>query len=380
MDHSYYYSYLEVDLGILRQNAVSIQEGLKPKRRLIPVVKGNAHGYGTFPVANMLYNDLGVRNIACAQVIEGIRMREGGLKDIDILLLSAVPYHAISYAVEYNLQIPVFTEEMAKLVSDEGKRQNKIPKIQIKIEAGLHRLGVMPGEPLIELLRYIKKLGNIEICGIYSHFSNAYERNDPITLKQYNIFESSVKEAAREGISPPMIHICCSGGSTWVNDTISTHVRCGCMFIGFSPMNDNSNPFNVKPAASWRAFITNISNVKKGEYVGYGTSFIAPKPLKTATISVGICDGFFRPLAYGGAPLLVNGKKARYIAVCMDQAFIDVTGIDCRINDEVTIFGKDAFGNSLSTMYLSQFADNNPTSLHGYLNNRVQRVYMDSTK
>ena len=377
MEHLFYNSYLEVDLGVIRQNALNIQNGLKYNRTLIPAIKGNAHGYGTVQIARMLSEDVGIKTLACAQIIEGVKMREAGLNKTDILLLGAVPYHAAPYAVKYGFHIPVFNKEMVKIISDEGRRQKKIPKVQVKIEVGLHRLGVLPGEPFIELLNYIKKLGNIELAGIYSHFSNAYEKDDPITLKQYDVFSNAVRSAEREGFAPPMIHICCSGASTWVPDTISTHVRSGCMVIGFSPMNDKSNPFGVSPAASWRAFITNICSVKAGEYIGYGTSYKAEKDMKTATISVGICDGFFRPLAYSGAPLLVNGRKVKYISVCMDQAFIDVTDIPCSINDEVTIFGYDKMGNQLSTEYLSEFTDRNPTSLHGYLNDRVQRVYVN---
>ncbi len=99
--------------------------------------------------------------------------------------------------------------------------------------------------------------------------------------------------------------------------------------------------------------------------------------MTTATVSVGICDGFFRPLASSKAPLLVNGKRAKYLSVCMDQMFIDVTGIDCEIGDEVTIFGKDRLGNNITTEYISKFVDHSPTSLTGYLNDRVKRIYIN---
>lgn len=91
MDREFYNSYIEVDLGILRQNAVNIMKGLKNGKKLIPVIKGNAHGYGTVEVTRMLYEDLGIRFIACAQLCEAKKLRNAGFDDLGILVLGAVP-------------------------------------------------------------------------------------------------------------------------------------------------------------------------------------------------------------------------------------------------------------------------------------------------
>ncbi len=377
MDLEYYSSYLEVDLGILRSNAEKIMSAIKP-RKFIPVVKGNSHGNGTVPVAAMLIEDLGINLIANAQIIESKKIRDAGYKDTELMLLSAVPYHALPYVVEYNLIAPVFDKKTAKLLSDAVSLSGKkYQDIQIKIETGLHRLGVNPQKDLNGLIAYIRSLKNLRIVGVYSHFGNAYEFNDEFTINQYKLFEDAVWQVRGLGIDPKYVHICCSGGSMWVEDTISTHARLGCMFTGFSGLDDGRNPFDVETAASWRAFITNICHLKPGERAGYGYSCVADREMTTATVSVGICDGFFRPLASSKAPLLVNGKRAKYLSVCMDQMFIDVTGIDCEIGDEVTIFGKDRLGNNITTEYISKFVDHSPTSLTGYLNDRVKRIYIN---
>ena len=379
MDLAHYYSYLEVDLEILKQNALNIKAALEPERVFIPVVKGNAHGFGTVPVARLLIEEVGVKTIACAQICEAIDIRNAGYKDLDILLLGGVPFHGIPYAVKYDLQMPIYDVESARLLSNAVKEQGKSrQKIQIKIDTGLHRIGVQPGEKLDQLLDHIIKLGNLEIDGVYSHFSNAYEINDPFARSQYELYAQSLRQVRNRGIRPKYIHICCSGAAAWLEDRISTHARLGCMFIGFSPMSDGSNPFNVRQAAAWRAFITNICELEPGEAAGYGRGNIVSRPTKTATLSIGYCDGFFRPLAMNKGPLLVNGKIAHYLSVAMDQIFIDVTDIDCEIGDEVTIFGKDkSSGLFLSTMELAAYADHNPASLHGYINGRVKRIYIN---
>ena len=308
MDLENYNSYLEVDLGILRENAVKIKRAIEPERIFIPVIKGNAHGFGTEAVAAMFIEDLGTACIACADICEAIKIREAGYKDTVIFLLGGVPFHTLPYAVQYDLQIPLFNKETAlrlsKAVAEAGKRSQKV---QLKIDVGLHRLGVLPGEPLKELVEYVSTLGNLEISGVYSHFSNPYERNDSITIHQNELFQDSVAQVRAMGVEPEYTHICCSGAATWLQNDRSTHVRIGCMYIGFSPMSDGSNPFGVRQAATWRAFITNICEVKAGDCVGYGTEMRAASPMRTATISIGFCDGLYQPS--GAQPRAIIGKR-----------------------------------------------------------------------
>jgi len=371
----FYNSCLEVDLGILRENAVKIAGKLKYGKKFMPVIKGNAHGYGTERVSRMLYDSLGIRVFACAQVVEGIKMRKAGITDADIILLGPAIKEGIHHAVEYDIQIPVYTKELADALNEEAKSHNKVQKAHIKIDVGLHRIGVLP-ENFEELLKYILTLENIEIDGIYAHFSNAYAVDDEITIKQYETYKKCVEKAKELGVDPKYKHICCSGGSTWVPDDISTHDRLGCMLIGFSPMENGTNPYGVEHASSWRAQITNICNLKKGDTIGYSTKKLE-KDTKTATVNVGICDGFFKPLADCEAPVLVRGKRGKYISVCMDQLFIDVTGIECEIGDEVTIFGKDPSGAVLTTDELTSITGWGNTLFHGYLTDRVKREYIN---
>lgn len=130
----------------------------------------------------------------------------------------------------------------------------------------------------------------------------------------------------------------------------------------------------VEEPATWRAFITNIKQVRPGESVGYRRHFIAERPTTVATIDVGYSAGINRPLALQGGPVLVHGHKTRYLGICMDQSFVDVTGIDCKLFDEVTLLGWDN-GQLLSLFDLAGFVDQNIHSLLSAISPVVLRVY-----
>ncbi len=375
MDLEYYNSYLKVDLGILKENTQKIKQALEPGRTVIPVIKGNAHGMGTVPVAATLIEDLAIKTIACAHICEARDIRLAGFQDAKILILGAVPDHALPYAMEYDLHVPVFREETAlllnQLAADRGKRQ----PIQIKVDVGLHRIGVLPGEPLKKLVAVLHRCEKLEITGIYSHYANPYTPGDPRTLNQYECFHQSVEQVRALGIDPPMVHIACSGAAGWVPDPISTHARIGCMYVGFT---EGPNLFNVRQAMTWRAFITNVMKLGPGEYVGYGLKNPVTRPMRVATLSIGACDGLCRPMVKGHGPVLLHGKRAPFISVCMDQSWIDVTDIPCKPGDQVTLFGQDIDTDAyLTTTELCTYGDGNPASLHELLSQRVKRVYVN---
>ena len=87
-----------------------------------------------------------------------------------------------------------------------------------------------------------------------------------------------------------------------------------------------------------KAVISCIKELAPGESVGYGRTYIAGHKMKLATIPIGYADGIDRALPrvwVSSTPAPVVGR------VCMDQLMVDVSGIDCRVGDEVVIFGGD---------------------------------------
>ena len=117
--------------------------------------------------------------------------------------------------------------------------------------------------------------------------------------------------------------------------------------------------------------------MKQGETVGYNREYTATRPTVIATIGVGYGDGISKDFGRVGSPVLVNGHRARYICVCMDQCMLAVTDIPCAIGDEVTIFGQSSDGEFLSVQELEATVGCDGNIIIGFLSSRVERRYIN---
>lgn len=375
MDIGMYNSYLEVNFGKMKESYRKVQAAAG-NRGVIPVMKANGYGIGLLPLANFTVNTMGADVVAVAQTSEGVQLREGGFRQIDIMLLGPAPEHAVPYAVENRLLLPVFNKENATMVDKAAADQGVVARVQLKINTGMNRIGVCAGEDLDALLAYIKTLSHIKVDGVFTHFVNATYTNDTQTPVAYAKFEQAVAQVRAAGIEPKYIHCCNTGATSWFKgDKISTHVRPGSLYMGYDSMDDGTNWLEVEEGISWRAFITNIHTIHAGESCGYCNHFVAEKDTVVATVDIGYADGLFRPMAQGTGVLLVNDDRAKYLATSMDQTMIDVTGLDVKVGDQVTIFGYSLGGAKLPLAELQNYTGQNLSYPLCLCNHRVKRIY-----
>lgn len=375
MDIGMYHSYLEVDFGNMKAQYQKVQQAAAP-RGVIPVMKANAYGIGLLPMADFLVNTMGAEVLAVAQTCEGAALREGGFQQADIMLLGPAPEHAVPYAVRYRLMLPVFNADNARMVERAAAEQGITARVQLKINTGMNRIGVCAGEELDALLALLKTLPHVQVDGVFTHFVNATYTNDPQTPVAYEKFCRAVEQIRAAGFSPRYIHCCNTGATSWFRgDTISTHVRPGSLYMGYDSMDDGTNWLQVEEGISWRAFVTNLHTIHAGESCGYCNHFVAEKDTRVATIDIGYADGLFRPMAQGTGVILLNDTRTRYLATSMDQTMIDATGIDCKVGDEVTIFGASKNGARLPLAELQNYTGQNLSYPLCLLTQRVKRIY-----
>lgn len=376
MELGVYNSYLEVDFSKIRDAYQKVKAAIGPKQEIMPVLKANAYGIGALTMADFLVQTMGAKSLAVGQVFEGAELREAGYRSVDILVMGAPPRHVLPYVVKYDLHTPVFRREDAEALDAEAARQGRTASVHIKIDTGMNRIGIRQGEALAGLLDFLKTLRHLEVVGVYTHFATATTTNDPFTYEQYEIFKKAVKQVQDAGFALRFIHCRNSGASEWFKEDICTHVRPGSLYMGYHSMDDGINALNVQESTSWRAFITNVHELQPGESAGYGRHFMAEKPTMVATIDVGYADGIFRPMAQSGGPLLVNESKSRYLACAMDQTIVDVTGIECKVGDEVTLYGWTSSGKTfLPLEELELFGGQTLAYNMCAVSRRVRRVY-----
>lgn len=377
MDLTCYNSYYEVNLSVLEENFKKISRFIAPAQ-VIPVLKADAYGMGALEIARVLTERCGCRTLACSQTYEGLVLREGGITDAEILIMGPVLHDTLPHAVRWDMQIPLFTPERVRSLSREAARQGKTVKAQIKIETGLNRIGAWPGKQLQEVIDALHQCPNIQVVGVFTHFAQAETPEDAFTKEQFAVFKEGVAQLEEAGFHLSYIHCCNTGASEWYREALdfSTHIRAGSLVLGYSDIADGSNPMGLQEMLSWRTTASFIRHVEPGETVSYDRLFKAEKPTDIAVVSVGFADGILCAMARSHGPVLVNDQRAHYVDTCMDQCFVDVTGLDCRVGDPVTLWGYSPSGRAfLSPQELSKYGQVY-TAYTSQRPDRIGRIYI----
>jgi len=369
---------LEIDLAAIKSNVGKIRAGIGEKVDVIAVIKGNAYGLGIVEIGKHLANNCGIEIFGVATTCEAAKLREAGVKK-DIFVMGGAPYHNIKAIVDYDLQSAAYDMAYLTLLNDEAKKAGKTVPVHIKIETGLNRVGVLGGEQLEELCVFLKTLSNVKVVGIFTHFFQSEILDKSATHEQFRKFKAALAQAKGHGFDFKYVHVSNSGATTWLFDDEITHVRPGVLLYGIDEnMNEDgslSNVFGLSYVSEWKCYITNVKTVPPGETVGYAGAYKVTKPTDVATISMGYGDGYVRSLGSSGkGVMIVNGKKVPVIGVCMDQMFLDVTGVPAKIGDVVTILGKDGDA-SVTVMDLQEQMGQSYLAILSIISGRVARVY-----
>lgn len=364
-------SFLLVDTGVICDNAKAIMSSLTPGAKLIPVLKSDAYGMGLVPVAKALAAVAGIDCFAVAHVSEGLELRTAGIAQ-DILVMGYYVPGQERTAAEAGLTLTCGRGDMIDALAQIGKQTGHCVKVQIKIDTGLHRIGAQPGEQLARVAKAVLRAGEcVSATGAFTHFADLPD--EVRTKAQYELFLRGIDQLEAAGVHIPMRHVSSSAISEYHPEYDLDAVRIGRRLY----MDHPTMPLGtIKEAASWRAYITDINHRRAGEGLGYGGKVTLEQDTLVATIGVGYGDGLNQALVEARAPVLVGGQKCLLLACCMDQSFVDVSGMDCRPGDEVTLFGYDSEGNFLSSQAVSLYAgDDEGCGLTSALSGRVARIY-----
>src|SRR3712207_7407912 len=118
--------------------------------------------------------------------------RSGGIT-CPIMILGFTPYNLLESLVKYDIEQTVYDYDLAKKISDEAVKLNKVAKIHIALDTGMGRIGFLPNEESIDQVYKISKLTNIVIEGLFSHFSTADEKD-----KNYTKLRSEERRVGKE--------------------------------------------------------------------------------------------------------------------------------------------------------------------------------------
>ncbi|MDD2653705.1 MAG: alanine racemase, partial [Candidatus Omnitrophica bacterium] len=182
-------TWVEIDLAALEHNFKQIKKLVGNKAKVLCVVKADAYGHGMVEVSKKLVK-CGADYFGVASIDEAIKLRKSGIK-LPILILELIPDEHAGSIVDYNLTQGISTEKLAQSLNNYARKKGKIAKVHIKIDTGMGRLGVWH-EGALELVKKIKKLKNIKIEGIYTHFPCA-DTDRFFTNHQVRNFDTFIK-------------------------------------------------------------------------------------------------------------------------------------------------------------------------------------------
>ncbi len=369
----YYRVYCQVNLDNIYENIVNINKNVREDTDMVAVVKMDGYGHGAVPVAEKI--DSQVDAYAVATVDEGINLRIHGISK-PIYILGFTYEKRIKEAVNYDIRMAVFEYDMAVAISKKAKELGKTAKIHIKLDTGMSRIGFKDDDEAVSKVIQISQLENIEIEGIFTHFARADEEDKSKTFKQMERFDNFCKKLSDNGVDIQIKHCSNSAGIIDIKEANYNATRIGISLYGLYP-SDEVNKENVvlKPALELKSHIVFIKDIDPGTEVSYGGTFVADKKMRVATIPVGYGDGYPRNLSNKGY-VLINGKKANILGrVCMDQFMVDVTDIEAKKGDEVTLVGCDN-GAFLSVEEVSAMAGTFNYEFICDVGKRVPRVYI----
>lgn len=370
-------TFAEIDLSALHYNFHMIRSSIPRRTEIMAVVKADAYGHGFMDISREL-EKLGVNAFGVAFLAEGIQLRKSGI-DKPILLLGGVYPGQERKCIGYNISTTVFTIEQALALNQAAGKLFRKAQLHLKIDTGMGRLGV-PYLSAPGFLAELKKLPNIALEGIISHFASADELDESgqhFTRQQAERFNWAVAEARKAGFSPRYIHIANSAASLLREIPECNLIRPGITLYGALPSADFQGKLDIKPVMGLKSRIAMLKWVEPGTTISYARRFTTDAKTLIASVPVGYADGYPRSLTNKGE-VLIRGQRAKVAGtVCMDWIMLDVTNIaEVAVGDEVVLLGPDHDGNSIQAEELADWAGTIPYEIFCGISKRVPRVYL----
>lgn len=385
-------TYIEVNLDNINYNVKNIIKKFNDYKYYIAMVKANAYGHGLYVINEMI--EAGINYFAVSTLEEAMTIRKYN-KDIPIICTEIIDLDCIEIAIKNKITLTIHDIDYLKQIV---KYKDKII-VHIKIDTGMHRLGIETTKEFNEAFDIIKKNKQIYLEGLYTHFATPGV-TDNFFDHQIKEFRKITKDIDLEEI--PIIHM----SSSFITLShpkidICNGIRVGTILYGYDislkSMNNNpknilrkvrnnylikknniseciyDNCINLKKCFSLKTNIMQIKHLKKGDKVGYRLLYTAPKDTYIATLPIGYDDGI--GTHHENRQVSINNKKYNIvgeISMCMINVEVDKS---VKLSDEVTIIGDGITIYSISSRM--------NTTFHNTLINigkNLPRVYIKNNK
>jgi alanine racemase len=322
-------TWVDVDLSAIRHNA----RILKPDGvRLMAVVKANGYGHGDVEVARAAI-EAGATWCGVALVEEGLRLRAAGI-EAPILVLSELPAGSEAVALAHRLTPTLYSDDgLSRLAA---AARGTVP-VHVKIDTGMHRVGVWPPHDAPGFARKVQDAG-LEVEGLFTHFARS-EDDDVTTKEQLSRFLGAADAVRSAGVSPRILHAANTGATILDPGSHLDLVRPGIGLYGIEPAPGVGSDLGLRPALAWRSQVSAVKRLEAGEAVSYGHRYRLERDAWIVTVPVGYADGYPRQLTNLGEVLIGGRRHGIAGTVTMDQLLVDGGDAEIRVGEEVVLIG-----------------------------------------
>jgi alanine racemase len=322
-------TWVEIDRGAIAHNVAVLTP---PGAELMAVVKADGYGHGAVTAARAAL-DGGATWCGVALVEEGLELRAGGV-EAPILVLSEFPPGAEAIALAHRLTPSLYSTEGLERLAPAARGP---VGVHVKVDTGMHRVGVWPPDALVPYLRAAADAG-LEVEGIWTHLAKS-EDDTETTTRQLARYDDALEAAKAAGFAPRYRHAANSGGVLRHPKAAYDLVRPGIALYGVAPGAD-VDATALRPALTWRSRVSFARRLAAGERLSYGHRYELARDAMVATVPVGYADGYPRA-ASSRADVLIAGRRCRVAGnVTMDQLVVDCGDLEVHAGDDVVLLGE----------------------------------------
>ncbi|MEH0875100.1 alanine racemase [Pectobacterium cacticida] len=313
----------------LRHNLQRIRQ-LTPHSQVVAIVKANAYGHGMLECAHTLSDADGY---GVARLSEALALRASGITKPIVLLEGFFSADELPLLTEHQLETAVHSPE--QLAALEQATLSQPIRVWMKLDTGMHRLGVLPEHAEAFWQRLTECRNVAQPVNVMSHFCRADEPDAGTTERQLACFD-----AFTQG-KPGAQSIAASGGILLWPQAHRDRVRPGILLYGVSPLdNEDAAHFGLQPAMTFTSHLIAVREHRAGEAVGYGGIWTSPRNTRLGVVAVGYGDGYPR-CAPVGTPVLINGREVPLSGrVSMDMITVDLgPEAQDKVGDDAILWG-----------------------------------------
>ncbi|RXQ87632.1 alanine racemase [Ancylomarina salipaludis] len=376
-------SIISLDEEAVQNNVAFLKKKIGKNVIISAVVKANAYGHGIEEIVP-LFEKYGIKHYSVFSYEEAIRVYNSLSDPHPIMIMGWISDENMIDIIKKRIEFFIFNTERLQVALSYAKSLNTKINIHLEVETGMNRSGLNINQlnSAISLIKENKDY--IDVVGFCTHLAGAESiSNHSRIQKQLKKYNQLLTVLKKNNIKPQYRHVANSAASFVYPKARMDMVRIGIMLYGFwsstevfiQYINNKANKTDpLDRILSWKSQIMSIKDVKCGEFVSYGLSYLAQTNIRTALIPIGYASGYSRSLSNKGIILIQNQICGVIGVVNMNMIIADISNLpDAKIGDEVVVIGKQN-GLEIKVSAFSEISDQLNYEVLAHLSESIKRT------